>query len=85
MSDPFDDDLEQNSDADSGATNFSTDETAEVHCPWCGEVNEVALDVGSGEEQIYVEDCQVCCRPWRVHVTYDRDGKADVRVEAEGE
>jgi hypothetical protein len=30
-----------------------------------------------------VEGCQVCCRPWRVVVTFLPDGSADVSVEAE--
>lgn len=57
---------------------------AEVCCPYCGEMNEIALDPGSGSEQDYVEDCQVCCRPWRVTVRYLPDGGADVSVEPEG-
>ena len=54
------------------------DVTAELWCPYCGEPNEVALDPGSGAHQEYVEDCQVCCQPWRVTVTYHEDGSADV-------
>jgi hypothetical protein len=53
-----------------------------VVCPYCGESVEVALDPGSGNTQEYVEDCQVCCRPWRVTVSYDADGQADVRLTA---
>src|SRR3954466_2896289 len=52
-------------------------------CPYCGEINEINLDPGSGNHQEYVEDCQVCCRPWRVEVTYLPDGTAEVSVEAE--
>ena len=55
---------------------------AEVRCPSCGERCTIALDPGSGARQEYVEDCQVCCRPWRVVVEYDRDGHAEVWVEA---
>ena len=51
-----------------------------VECPYCGETNEVTLDPGSGVDQEYVEDCQVCCRPWLMHVRYQRDGKADIEV-----
>jgi hypothetical protein len=62
------------------------DETAEtealVNCPYCGESSEVALDPGSGEDQEYVEDCQVCCRPILMYVKYGRDGRADVEVYA---
>ena len=53
----------------------------DVQCPYCGAVNEIALDPGSGASQEYVEDCQVCCRPWQVTVTYGPDGQADVNVQ----
>ena len=56
---------------------------ATVLCPYCGEINEIALDPGSGTQQEYIEDCQVCCRPWRVFVTYLPDGTAEVAVEPE--
>jgi hypothetical protein len=56
---------------------------ATVLCPYCGELNQIGLDPGSGQRQEYVEDCQVCCRPWRVEVTYLPDGTAEVSVEAE--
>jgi hypothetical protein len=49
-----------------------------VMCPYCGEENDVALDPGSGAHQQYVEDCQVCCRPWYVTVRYDSQGDAYV-------
>jgi hypothetical protein len=53
-----------------------------VYCPHCGEANEVALDPGSGDDQEYVEDCQVCCRPWLMYVKYGKDGAAEVEVYA---
>jgi len=57
------------------------DVTGVVVCPYCGEANDVALDPGSGAHQEYVEDCQVCCRPWRVVVAYDGDGGARIFAE----
>ena len=56
---------------------------ATVCCPYCGEVNEIALDPGSGSHQEYVEDCQVCCRPWQVTISYLPDGSADVSTDPE--
>jgi hypothetical protein len=53
---------------------------AVVSCPYCGETVEIVLDPGSGNDQEYVEDCEVCCRPWRVRVRYDRFGDADVEL-----
>ena len=55
---------------------------AEVVCPYCGEVSVIGLDPGGGPVQEYVEDCQVCCRPWQVHVEYDERGDANVWVAA---
>ena len=49
-----------------------------VTCPYCGEPNELGIDVGSGTHQDYVEDCQVCCRSWRVTVSYDEAGTAEL-------
>ena len=60
----------------------TADTEAAVFCPYCGEENEIGLDPGSGGRQEYVEDCQVCCRPWRVVVSYGTDGAASVYVEA---
>ena len=63
----------------------TADTTAEVSCPYCGETVEIALDPGSGPVQEYVEDCQVCCRPWTVRVVFDDAGNAEVGVEPEDE
>lgn len=55
---------------------------AVVACPYCGASNEIGLDPGGGQRQAYVEDCQVCCRPWQVTIAYGRDGTASVAVES---
>ena len=54
---------------------------ATVLCPYCGEINEISLDPGSGHHQEYVEDCQVCCQSWRVTVRYSDDGAVEVFAE----
>jgi phage FluMu protein Com len=59
----------------------TADAFAAVQCPHCGEINEIGLDPGSGIRQEYEEDCQVCCRPWRVTVEYRADGAAIVTAE----
>ena len=63
----------------------TADTEALIDCPHCGAQNDVALDPGSGEDQEYVEDCQVCCRPWLIYVRYGNDGRAHVEVYASGE
>ena len=70
-------------DEDDDTTENTVDTEATVLCPYCGELNDISLDPGGGRRQEYVEDCQVCCRPWRVRVTYLPDGGAEVAVEAE--
>lgn len=72
--DPLDDEFPQG--------DGTADTEAEVKCPYCGETVEIVLDPGGGPEQEYVEDCQVCCRPWAVRVTWNDSGTAEVEVEA---
>ena len=79
--DEDDPDLEDEFPTGDGVVDVST----EVYCPYCGEPVEIALDPGSGSHQQYVEDCQVCCQPWRVLVYYDEDGHASVQVTPEDE
>jgi hypothetical protein len=50
-----------------------------VSCPYCSEAVTIALDAGGGSVQEYVEDCEVCCQPWQVSVTF-RGGDATVSV-----
>lgn len=65
-------------DFDTGDGTADTEST--VTCPYCGEENVIFVDPGSGEDQQYVEDCQVCCQPWSVFVSFDGDGHATVDV-----
>jgi hypothetical protein len=53
---------------------------ATVICPYCAAAVEIVLDPGSGSAQEYVEDCEVCCQPWRVTVQYDAGGQATVSI-----
>jgi hypothetical protein len=53
-------------------------ETFLVICPYCGE--EVELFIESDVRGSFVQDCEVCCNPWRVTVTVDQ-GDRDVVVD----
>ena len=79
--DPLDDD-DASLDEDFPLGDGTADVEGMIWCPYCGEPNEVSLDPGSGSVQDYVEDCQVCCQPWRVTVRYRGDGTAEVHAEA---
>jgi hypothetical protein len=60
----------------------TADTDATVICPYCAETVNIGVDPGSGTSQDYVEDCPVCCQPWRVLVDFDREGLAHVNLEA---
>ena len=53
-----------------------------IRCPYCGETLDLAID-DSVEQQQYVEDCHVCCRPINIAVTVEEDGS--IAVQAWGE
>lgn len=51
-------------------------------CIYCFQQNEVLVDMSGGTKQEYVEDCQVCCRPNRLHIVIDPDlGEADIQAD----
>ena len=53
-------------------------------CPSCGERIVIPLDSSAGDEQQYVEDCQVCCKPNILHVSWDISaGKYTISAELE--
>lgn len=49
---------------------------ATLHCPYCGESYESAVDSSAGD-QAYTEDCAICCRPIVVTIRVDADGLLD--------
>lgn len=55
-----------------------------LDCPYCGEPISVLVDC-SCEEQTYVEDCQVCCRPMLLHIIVDNEGFPGVYAQREDE
>lgn len=54
--------------------------TAEVSCPYCGEVITLFLDL-SVESQSYIEDCSVCCQP--MTISYSTEGGELASVSAD--
>ncbi len=75
-------DDEQDLDEDYPLGDGSAETEGVVVCPYCSESVEITLDPGGGAAQEYVEDCEVCCQPWRVVVHYDTEGVADIEVTA---
>jgi len=54
-------------------------------CPFCGEPGEIdieaEIDPEAAGDQVFVQDCAVCCRPATVTVRVDSDGSVSVAVE----
>lgn len=54
------------------------DDTQLVTCPYCGEEIEIYIELDVRGS--YIQDCEVCCNPWMVHVTREHDGEVYVEV-----
>jgi hypothetical protein len=54
------------------------DEHFVVTCPYCGE--DVEIYIEPDVTGTFIQDCEVCCNPWRVRVTGEDGGRrVDVR------
>jgi hypothetical protein len=49
------------------------EEFVAVRCPYCGERLTTRVDL-TAEEPVYVEDCEVCCRPIEFHIEREAGG-----------
>ena len=54
-------------------------DSVDVQCPYCFECQELDLDPGTRGS--FVQDCDVCCRPWQVHCEWDKDGEPLLSVQ----
>ena len=59
-------------------------ESKQVQCPCCWENFEAIIDC-SVDEQIYVEDCYVCCRPLVFDVKTDGQCVLELKVSPENQ
>jgi hypothetical protein len=48
---------------------------ARFQCAGCGEWNETSADASAGRAQQYVEDCQVCCKPNVLTLSWDAEAR----------
>jgi Cysteine-rich CPXCG len=58
------------------------DTTGTFYCAFCNEPSVTMVDISAGMTQQYIEDCQVCCQPNRLCVTFDED-TLTVEIETE--
>jgi len=55
-----------------------------IQCPYCGENIDILLDP-SVPQQEYIEDCQVCCRPIIIELTFFDDESPTVNCHRDDE
>lgn len=55
-----------------------------ISCPYCGEEITILVDE-SVEEQQYIEDCQVCCRPIDIRVIVSASGSCQIEARDEND
>ncbi len=53
-----------------GLAALTPEEFVAVQCPYCGERLETRVDLTS-QEPVYIEDCEICCRP--IEFTVERE------------
>lgn len=58
------------------------DDTVTVTCPYCGEEVEVYLEPDL--HGTFVQDCEVCCNPWRMRVRRGHDAREVEVCRADG-
>ncbi len=55
-----------------------------IRCPYCDEHITVLVDL-SVDDQSYVEDCEVCCRPMTIRAVVDEFAGNQLSVSAEND
>lgn len=48
-------------------------------CPYCWQEISVLLDP-SVNEQVYVEDCEVCCNPMEINPIFEENELVDIQI-----
>jgi hypothetical protein len=64
---------------------MSLEQFNDFFCPYCGETNELLVDLSGGPDQEFVVDCEVCCAPILVRVKIRGDEVLSVDVQREND
>jgi transcription elongation factor Elf1 len=56
--------------------------SAQVQCPFCGQTFELSIDTAIPEQE-FTTDCEVCCRPFEVHVESEPGEVLSIEVRGE--
>jgi hypothetical protein len=61
---------------------MQTDDVLNWICQYCGEENEIWVDLTVLENQDFIEDCEICCRPNRILIKRDKEDEEYIFVES---
>jgi len=61
---------------------MQTDDVITWICQYCGEENELWIDLTIEGKQDQTEECEVCCRPNRIIITHNKENMEQVNVES---
>jgi hypothetical protein len=64
---------------------MSLEEFENFQCPYCGEINQLSIDLSGGPHQEFVVDCEVCCAPILVRLKIRGDTVVSIDVQQENE
>ncbi len=63
---------------ESDDTSHSDAEDTQFMCPYCWQLVSPPLEEDLEGELVW--DCEVCCRPWLIHISYDLGGERSIEV-----
>jgi len=61
---------------------MQTDDVLNWICQYCGEENQVWVDLTVVENQDFIEDCEICCRPNRILIKRNKEDEEYIFVES---
>ena len=61
---------------------MQTDDVLNWVCQYCGEENQVWVDLTVLENQDFIEDCEICCRPNRILIKHDKENEEYIFLES---
>lgn len=64
---------------------MSLEQYEDFSCPYCGETNQLLVDLSGGPHQEFVVDCEVCCAPIVVRLKVRGEDVIEIDVRPENE
>ena len=61
---------------------MQTDDVLMWVCQYFGEENQVCVDLTVMEDQDFIEDCEICCRPNRILIKHDKENEEYIFLES---